>query len=141
MESGMQMPLLHGQASGTTTFIWKRYEPVLPAHVENTVKNDDKLALCHQQRSLDTGGLVISTKSSVVSCRVAELLSLSHRGRPCQGRCSVPIHADVMKEMQCCLWELDFPGPREDPILNLRSLGTHCIVGADSGYDKQWLCR
>lgn len=44
MESGMQMPLLHVQASGTTTLIWKLYEPVLPAHVENTVKNDDKLA-------------------------------------------------------------------------------------------------
>lgn len=37
------------------------------------------------------------------------------------------------------LWFLrwGFPGPREDPILlNLRSLGTHCIDGADSGYDN-----
>lgn len=55
MESGMQTPLLHGQESGTTTFIWKLYDSVLPAHVENTVKNDDKVALCHQQRPLDTG--------------------------------------------------------------------------------------
>lgn len=100
------MPLPHGQASGTTTFIWKLYEPVLPAHVENTVKNNDKVALCHQQRH----SLVISTTSSVVSCRVAELLPLLHRGRPCQGRCSVPIHADVMKEIKSWCWELDFCG-------------------------------
>lgn len=57
------MPLPHGQASGTTTFIWKLYEPVLPAHVENTVKIDDKVALCHQQRH----SLVISTTSSAVT--------------------------------------------------------------------------